>query len=110
LCSSLTSHPAYCGTPFPKRRRKIVLRLSFGMTGNKRHPTIFPVISMRLQDDQFCAECFAEERSHSYEGVSPIGNRFTERIFIFFSLGTSGGEKVKPSPAGSGGRHSIKSL
>jgi hypothetical protein len=57
------------------------------MTGHKRHPTIFPVISMRLQDDQFCAECFAEERSHSYEGVSPIGNRFTERIFIFFSLG-----------------------
>jgi hypothetical protein len=43
--------------------------LSFGMTGHKRHPTIFPVISMRLQDAQFCAECFAEERSHSYEGV-----------------------------------------
>jgi hypothetical protein len=61
--------------------------MSFGMTGHKRHPTIFPVISMRLQDDQFCAECFAEERSHSYEGVSPIGSSFTEWIFIFFSLG-----------------------
>jgi hypothetical protein len=56
------------------------------MTGHKRHP-IFPVISMRLQDDQFCAECFAEERSHSYEGVSSIGHRFTKCIFSFFSLG-----------------------
>jgi hypothetical protein len=42
---------------------------------------------MRLQDDLFCAECFAEERSHSDEGVSSIGRRFTECIFSFFSLG-----------------------
>jgi hypothetical protein len=67
------------------------------MTGHKRRP-IFPVISMRLQDDQFCAECFAEERSHSDEGVSSIGRRFTECIFSFFSLGEKSSQSREQLP------------